>query len=934
MNFPKKHFRFLGLYLVAILFAPAYISGAAKQAQLPFDPAVKKGVLPNGLTYYIRHNEEPKNRVVLYLVNKVGSVLENENQRGLAHFMEHMSFNGTKNFPKNELVSYLEKSGVKFGGDLNAYTNFDETVYQLPLPTDDPKLLHNGYRILRDWAQNATLDSMEIEQERGVILEEKRLRSNVQQRMFEQYYPVLTNNSIYCQRIPIGTDEILKGFKRSTLVDFYKWYRPNLQAVIVVGDIDPAATEQTIKAMFSDLKNPKNAAPRPDIKISLNGKNQFFAAADKEITMPSLQLITKFQHTPLITKADYRSNIIRSLFNRIMSERFTDLSNRPGVPFVAAQYGVGDLAANLDACSLFISAQAAKMEAAFKTGWTEVVRLRRYGVTEGELQRAKKDYLNNIETAFNERSKTESDAYVNEYMRHFLENEAAPGIDLEYALTKELMPAITIADISVAARQYSADTNRDMLVIAAAKEELVTEATVQKWMKEIEATPIAAPEENKTAQSLIDKKPLGRKITKETINRNVGTTELTLANGVKIILKPTTFKNDEINFYASSPGGTSLYSDSEYASASAATAVVTSAGLGSFTLSELQKHLAGKRVEASPFISDRFEGINGSAAPADLETALQMVYLYFTQPRKDFTVFNAELEKTKATLATRSNNPASVFSDSLNAILFNYNIRRTGPSIEKINSINPERAYAIYTERFADASDFTFTFVGNFDTEKIKPLLEQYLGSLPAVNRHEAARNLGIHFPEGQINRKVYKGVDNKSTVRLILHGTYTYGTLENNKLDALADILTIKLTEKLREEEGGVYGVQASARYSKYPDNRYSITIAFGCAPANVDKLIQSTREVIAKLKKEKPAATDIEKVVNEDLRAMEVQLKTNSFWLNYLAGQQQNDNNPEEILTYTDRVKSITADTIQAAAQQYLQYSNFAAIVLYPEN
>lgn len=935
MNSPKKQICSLGIALIVSLFTSIQINAKASASRLPFDKAVKTGTLPNGFTYYIRHNEEPKNRVTIYLVNKVGSILEREDQRGLAHFIEHMSFNGTTHFPKNELVNYLEKSGIKFGSDLNAYTNFDETVYQLPLPTDNPELLQNGFQIMRDWAQNATLDSIEIEKERGVILEEKRLHTSANERMFNQYFPILTNGSLYSERIPIGTEEVLKGFKRQVLVDFYKWYRPNLQALIVVGDIDLVATEKTVKEMFCDLKNPSPSPAPPVVKIELTGKNQFFSATDKEITMSAIQLIIKLQQETLKTRDDYKRNLIRTLFNRILSERFSDLSTRPDIPFVRAQSGVGGLIANLDAFSVYIAAQPENIESAFRTVWTEIERMKKFGVTDSELQRAKQAYLMNMESAYNERTKTPSDSYVNEYMRNFLKGEACPGIEFEFSLTRNVISKVSIKDVAEAAARYIAGSNRDVIITGPEKDKdaLPTEVQINSWINEINLSNIQPYQSTNIHQGLLNHEPKGRKIVKETVNNTLGITYLTLENGIRITLKPTDFKNDEIKFFGFSQGGTSLYSDSEYQTAANAVQVVTTAGIGDFTLSELQKYLSNKRVGVSPFLSERFEGIRGSASQADLETALQLVYLYFTQPRKDFTVFNGEMEKAKVSLANWGNEPSAVFSDTLSAILSNYNIRRTGPTIAKINSIDPERAFAIYNERFADFSDYNFTFVGSFDPEKIKSAIEKYLGALPSIKRSETARNLGIHIPEGKIDKKVYKGVDDKSTVRLFFSGKYNHSVAENDKLSALAELLTIKLTEKLREEEGGVYGVGASANSAKYPESRYSFVISFGCAPTNVEKLIQATQDVIADLKKIAPLQTDVEKVVNEDLRSMEVQMKTNDFWLNYLVSQQQNNEDIEAVLKYNNRLKAITPEALQSAAIQYLNGDNFAKIVLYPE-
>lgn len=902
--------------------------------EIPFDPKVVRGQLPNGLSYYIRKNSEPKNRVTIYLVNKVGSILENEQELGLSHFLEHMAFNGTKHFPKNELVNYLQKSGVKFGSDLNAYTIFDETVYQLPLPTDNAELLHNGFQIMRDWAQEATLDSVEIEKERGVILEEKRLSKSSQERLREQYFPMLVNNSLYARRIPIGTDEVLKGFKRSAIVNYYKkWYRPNLQALIVVGDIDVAATEQTIKSMFSDLKNPSPCPVRKDYNIALTGKNQFFCATDQEVPLPAIQVFVKYEKEKLITLDDYKTSICRNLFNIVLAERISDLTRQPNSPFIEANAQAGNFISNLDAFTVTIASKPEMLEKSFRTVWSEFERFKQHGVTESELSRAKSAIAKGIEAGYNERSKIPSGSYTEEYVRHFLEGEASPGIEFEFKLIRQILAEIETNDIALVIGKYLADVNRDILVIGSDKDKLPAEKDILKWMNVIQNTVFAPMKETMTNVPLLAQLPVPGKITAESKNDSIGITTLTLSNGVKVVLKPTDFKNDEIVFNAFSPGGTSLYSDAEYESANAAVDVVTTAGLAEFSLSDLQKYMTGKRVSISPFISERFEGFNGNTSPEDFETLLQSLYAYFVLPRKDFSVYNGEFKRAKSTIGERYSNPSTVFSDTISAILGNYSVRRTGISAEKLNRINTDRAYEIYKERFADAGDFNFTFVGNFDIEIIKPLLEMYIGSLPAMSANEAARNLNIHIPEGRINKKVYKGHEQKSTVRLVISGKYIYGEEENNKLDALASLLSIKLIEKLREEESGVYNVGAKVNYSKYPENRYSFSISFGCAPSNVERMIKSVNKVIKEIKKNAPAQEDVDKVINEDLRTAEIQFKTNNFWLNYLVSKQQLNEGFASVLNYENAMKKITQQGIQEAAKKYLTTNNFIRFCLYPE-
>jgi len=905
---------------------------------IPLDTAITMGKLSNGFTYYIRRNTEPKERAQLYLAVKAGSVLENDDQQGLAHFTEHMSFNGTKNYPKNALVNYLQKSGIKFGADLNAYTSFDETVYQLPVPTDDSLLFRNALQIMRDWAQDASFDPAEIEKERGVVLEEKRLGKGASERMQNKYLPLLLNNSRYSNRLPIGTEEVLKNFKRETILDFYhSWYRPDLQALIVVGDIDVKKVEQMIKAKFSDLKNPENEKPRKEYNIPLLNKNQFIAVTDPEFPYTVAQVYVKHPEMELKTKTDYRNSIIRSLYNQMLGARFSELMKQANPPFLQGGSSIGGFLADLDVASSIVVSKpgAGELEKGFKAVFTETERVKKFGFTQTELDRAKQSYLTSMEAAFREKDKTPSQSYVQEYVRLFLEGEASPGIAYEYNFAKETTPGISLDEVNALAKKYLTNTNRDVIIMAPEKDaaSLPDEVKVNSWIEDVQKSEITAYIDQVSDKPLLAVKPQKGKVTSEKKIEELGVTELTLSNGVKVVLKPTDFKNDEVRFSAFSPGGTSLYSDKDYQSAANASALIARSGIGEFNSIQLPKMLTGKRVSVNPYISERTEGLNGFAAPKDLETALQLTYLYFTAPRKDAEIFQAYISQQKGAIANRSSDPGSVFVDTISAVLGRYSPRRTGPSIAKIEQINLDRAFNIYKERFADASDFTFTFVGSFKVDEIKPLLEQYLGALPSISRKEEAKDLGIYPPAGKINKAVYKGKEDKANVRLIMNGDYVYSEETNNQLDALAEVLQIKLIERLREEESGVYSPGAFVSYNKFPRNRFAFTVAFGCAPANIDKLVAATLDEINKIKQKGAQKDDIEKFVSEEKRSTEVQLKDNGFWLGYLSGQYQNKDDVKQVLNYVESLKKITPESLKATANKYLSGNNFIKFVLLPE-
>jgi len=921
---------------VALFFSLVLLSNSIYAQTLPLDPAIRSGKLANGFTYYIRKNTEPKNRVQLYLVNKVGSILENDNQRGLAHFMEHMSFNGTTHYPKNDLVHYLQQSGVRFGADLNAYTSFDETVYQLPIPSDSPALLKNGLMIMRDWAANATLDVKEINDERGVVLEEKRLGKGAQERMRTKFLPVILNNSRYSDRIPIGTDSVLNNFQKPVILQFYKdWYRPDLQALIVVGDINVDSMEIQVKKLFGNLKNPVNERPRVKYKVPLNGKNQFVSVTDKEFPYTVFEILIKQPKLPEGTRQDYYESVKRSLFNQMLAGRIAELSQKPNPPFIQAGASMGGFLGGIDAFTVFAAAKPGQLENSFISVWELILQLKQFGFTQTEFERAKASYLSSFESALKEKDKRNSEDLVQEYTRNFLVGEPAPGIEVEYELTKTYLATAKIQDINALCPVIISDSNRDMIIMAPQKDSasLPNESTVSGWFNTTAKTKLAPYSDKVSSDPLISDKLTGGKITRENKIEKLGVTELTLSNGLKVILKPTDFKNDEIRFKAFSPGGTSLYSDADFESASSATELVENMGLGHFTPTDLQKLLSGKIVSVEPYIAERSEGVEGSGSLKDFETALQLIYLYFTSPRKDSSLFTNVIEQSSSAIANRNSDPKSVYADTVAAVLGNYNIRRTGPTVEKLKQIDLDKSIRIYQERFANAGDFTFVFDGNFNVDSIKPLLEKYLGSLPSAGQKEEARNLNIHIPPGKIEAIAKKGKEPQATVRLVISGDYKYSPETNIQLTALSEILQFRILDRLREKEGETYSPRVSVSYNKNPLNRYAFTISFGCDPQNVDKLIAAAKDEINKIKTEGVSGLDITKFSTEETRQYELHLRDNGYWLSWLTDQSENGDDILEVLQYPAYIKQVTPVSVKAAANLYLNENNFIKLLLLPE-
>ena len=905
-------------------------------AQIPLDPAVRTGKLPNGFTYYIRHNSEPQHRAFLFLANKIGSMQEEDDQVGLAHFLEHMSFNGTKHYPKNQLIEYLQRCGVRFGADLNAYTGFTETVYQLPLPSDDTAILRNGLQIMRDWAAEALLETDEINKERGVVLEEKRTHIGAGQRLQEKSLPLQVNHSLYARRLPIGTEQVLNSFKPEAIRRFYKdWYRPDQQALIVVGDVDVDSMEKQIQQLFGDLKNPANERPVIEHKIPLTGKNQFLAATDVEQTSTQVSLQFKQPALSLKTKADYRAQIVRNLLNQALAGRLGELSVRAQPPFIQADAALSGLMGGLDAFSVNIVPRPGKIKESFDTVWTEVVRLQKLGVTQTEFERGKSAYVTRMENIYKERNKIPSDAYVQDYLSYFLHGVAAPGIEMEYVIVKELMGTITLEEVNALARTIVKEADRDIMLYAPEKDKagLPTEGQIIGWMTAIKQEKLAVWKDDTSSQRLLSVQPAaGKVVSREKID-SVGATIYTLSNGVKVCVKPTTFKNDEIIFSAFSEGGTSLYPDSLFLQAAAAPWLIPGNGVGAFGPVELGKMLAGKAAQVQPYIQDMYEGLNGAATVKDLETALQLTYLYFTKPRIDAMLFANNIMGSKAMMQNRGNNPETVFGDTVNLVMSGYHYRRQPATVAKLDSLNLDKVYAIYKERFANAGDFMFVFTGAIDTTTFIPLIERYLGSLPSTGQKEVWKDPGIYVPQGRISKTVYKGKDNKAQVKLHYSGDYAFKVANNTQLAALGSVLQYRVTERIRELEGGAYSPRAGVNYIKRPRSRYMISIEFTCAPQNTEKLIEAVNNEISKIKTAGASQDDVDKFKAETVRVRDTQLQTNAMWQGWLTYVLQNKEPYTGVLYLKERLKAVTPLSVQQAARQFIDDRNYIRLVLMPE-
>lgn len=921
--------------LMTGFFAKSQMSAGKK---LQVSPHVKVGRLPNGLTYYIRHNEEPKNRAELRLVVNAGSILENEKQLGLAHFTEHMAFNGTKNFDKQELVDFLEKSGVQFGADLNAYTSFDETVYMLQLPTDSPMVFKKGFQILEDWAHNISFNDAEIDKERGVVIEEWRLGQGASERMRAKFFPVILKGSQYASRIPIGTKQNLETFAHETLREFYKdWYRPDLEAVIAVGDFDVKEVENLIKQHFSSIPKPVNPKPRKKYGIPAQKETQTVIITDPEQPYNTVQIIYKQPEIPEAqTDLEYRATIVRSLFNAMMGSRLQEIAQKPDAPFLFANSSYDKFIGDKDAFTLVaVAKDATALPKATQTLLEENERIRQHGFTQGELVRAKSSLMTYIENLYTERDKTKSAQLVEELIRNYLHKEPIPGIETEYELFKRFLPGIKLSEVNLLIVQWVKPVDRAIVVMApdSEKDKLISAndmlALVNKPIGKLPAF-----EDKVMTGAVLTKEPVAGRIVDEKKIPEIGVTELTLSNGAKVVLKPTKFKNNEINISAISRGGASLYSDEDYLSASNASAVATFGGVGNYDIMSLQKELAGKQVSISPSIGQYSEGISGSSSIKDLPLAFQLIYGYFTEARKDTSMFKVLQQQLYASLVNKGKDPESVFGDSVNYLMGNYNPRRKPLTIERLNEIKLDKAFEMYKDRFADAGDFIFTFVGSFNVDSLKPYITKYIASLPSTGRKETWKDVGLRYPAGVINRVIRKGQENKSSVRITFTGMTVYSDLEATQLDQLAKILDIRLRETLREDQGGVYGVGVDANINREPVNSYSITISFGCAPENVDKLVNLVMEEIKNLKEKGPAQVNVDKVIAEDTRAMETGVTSNNYWLYNLQQKYYYNEDPKTILEDPSLVRKLTVARTKELANKYFDMNNVVKLILMPEN
>lgn len=912
-------------------------------SKLPIDPKVRYGKLTNGITYYIRHNELPKERADFFIVQNVGSMQEEDNQRGLAHFLEHMAFNGSKNFPKNtrSIDDFTESIGMRIGENLNAYTGFDETVYMLMnAPVTRKEIIDSCLLVLHDWSAFLTLADSMIEKERGVIREEWRTRSDAQSRLWEQQLPKMYPGSRYANRLPIGLIEVIDHFKPDELRDYYKkWYRPDLQGIIVVGDVNVDETEATLRTMFADIPAPVRPAKRESAPVPDNREPLVSIAKDKESTNLILSLYYKHDLLPDELKGtveDYAIHYAQQVISSIMQERFGEMLQKANPPFVYAFAGDGEymIAKTKGAWTSAAVVKPDGIDEALTALVTETNRVKQFGFTVAEYDRARTNLLKSMESAYNERENQKNNDYANEYVRHFTEGECIPGIELEYEILKQIAPAFPVENINRYAQSVIGDENIVISLMGPDKEGLAypSDADLLAKFRQAEMLPVEPYKEEVSNEPLISALPAPGKIVDTKEEPLYGATVYTLDNGVRVVLKETEYKKDQILMKGSSKGGSTLFGDQDAYQLKLFNSVGDIGGLGDFSVTQLGKALTGKNVSCSFYLGDDFENVSGSAVPSDIRTLFELIYLTFTAPRSDEEAYASFEERVKGQLENQKLNPMVAFSDTITQALYDNQVRAKRMEVDDLRKVSYDRIMEMYKERYADASDFIFTFVGNIVRDSMIPMMEQYLATLPALHRSEQGDvNRITVLRKGNYANRFHRTMETpKASVLNYYSGQTAYDAETQLKASMLKQILDLVYMEKVRENESGSYNVNTSVRVSSFPKGRASLQTYFETDPAMKEKLTAIVKDELQAIIKNGPRETDFIKTRDNMLKRHDESLQENSYWLNvldeyYFRGYDWHTN-------YEEILNRITPAQIQTFAKALVEQGNYIEVVMEP--
>jgi zinc protease len=933
----SNYFKFVSLFLF-LIFSIVIFS----QQSLTIDPKVRCGKLENGLTYYIRANQQPKERAEFFIAQNVGAILENDNQNGLAHFLEHMAFNGTKNFPGKGIINYLEKNGVKFGTNINAYTSLDETVYNLSdVPTTRSGIIDSALLVLHDWSSFISLESNEIDSERGVIREEWRSGAGADRRMWKESNKLKYPNSQYSKRDIIGDTAIINNFSHQTIRDFYaKWYRPDLQAILIVGDVDVDKVEAKIKSIFADIPKKSNAGERPIYKIMDNAEPIVSIVKDKEARMTRIELEYKHDIMPLEEKLSingYMKGVANSLISTMVGNRFEEITQQADAPFVGAYADYSELVKSKDAFQLLAVPKEGKELAGLNALLLEAEKIKRFGFTNSELERAKIDFLKSMEKGYNERGNQKNNDLVHEYVRNFLKQEGIPGIEWEYQATKIMIPQLKLMMINEIAKSYITDSNLIVSLMAPDKEavKIPTREQILNAVSLSKKAQLVARAEEVMNKPLISKTPKAGTVIKTGKNKMLATTEWTLSNGIKVIIKPTTFKKDEILMTAYSDGGLSKVTNvADLPSGMLAADIVSNNGLGKYSLIELNKILTGKIAVVNPSIEAYEEGFSGNSSVSDFETMLQLIYLNFTAIRKDDNAFSAMMNGYKASMANSATDPRKAFSDSINTTLTSHNARTILFDLKTLDLVNQDKALSIFRQRFAIPADFTFIFTGNIDPSNsaVKKAICTYLGGLKSVKGNEKYTDNNIRKPKGKVSNYFVKEMKVKKASSMIVYSADILFNIENRTaMSAIGNILNIRYLESIREKEGGSYGVGVRGGINNTPINEATVTMQFDTDPLKQPKLIGIIHSEVAEIVANGPRVDDLQKVKENMLKKYSEDLEQNTWW--QAAIERYYHDNLNMVNDYKPAVNSLTPEIIQTTLKKIVTQGNVIEVVMKPK-
>ena len=905
-------------------------------AIVPLDPKTVSGILPNGMKYYIRQNNVPEKRAEFYIVHNVGAILEEDNQNGLAHFTEHMAFNGTKNYPGKGILNFMEQNGVAFGHNVNAFTAQDVTCYNLSaVPVVRDGMIDSTLMILHDWSSFISFEPKEIDAERGVIHEEWRTRRNADFRLRNKTTAAIYNNSKYAKRDVIGDINVIDNFKHETIKQFYTdWYRPDLQALIIVGDIDPKKIEEKIKRLFADIAKRKNPKQVYSVEIPNNTEPLIAVASDPEAQQTTVQLFYKHDIVKVKDSKYYEIQWKTNLIATMMNNRLNELTQKENPPFIYAYNYYGNYIRTKDALISFAASKNSESARTLETLLVENERIKQHGFTQSELDRAVSELLRKTEQQFKEKDKSKSEDFVWQYFSYFLTNEPAPGIDYDYNFSKEFLPKVKLSEINLLAKERITDKNIVVTVTGPEKEGIImpTVEEIKKILNNVKTMKVEAYKETVSTEALVENEPKASKLISE--KTEDGITEWLFENGTKVIIKPTTFKDDEILMTSFSMGGSSTVSEDEVASAQLLTQIVSMSGIGKFSKIDLDKKLSGKVVSLDPDFSKNDQGFGGSCSPADFETLLQLNYLYYTNPRQDETAYNAYMERIKAYLANNSSNPASKFRDSVSYILSNYNSRRKPMNVDLLNQVSFEKIHKIYKEHFSNAYGTTFVFVGNINIQKEKNAISKYIGGLPSNPSVSTYKDENVRSPKGIVVKKLPMKMEvPKSTVAVSFSGDFTYNPTSIMELKALEYILSLRYIETIREQEGGSYGVSVRCSSEKFPIQRFSMNMYFDCDPEKAEKLTSIIYREIEKIQKEGPTAVDLQKTTEYFKKVREEKMKENEFWLENLIKKYYYGFDPTTPENFENILKSLTIEHLKKASVKFLDMKNHVEIISVPE-